>query len=229
LATADNHLCRLLPRQDRLRLRAICEPVQLVLSKVLNEPGRPTPYVYLPVDSFISLLTVVDDGPALEVGMVGREGIVGIHIILGVKVAPHRALVQGAGNAWRIRTPAFVAELAQSPPLQRVLSRYLYVLMRQLATSAGCLRFHRIGPRLARWLLMTHDRAHADTFQVTQEVLAYMLGVRREGITSSASAMQRAGLIEYRRGNLTVLDRSGLEKAACGCYAKDRAAYGARL
>ena len=192
MAIADNHLFKLLPRQDRLRLRGISEPVQLVLSQVLNEPGGPTPYVYLPVDSFISLLTVVDDGPALEVGMVGREGILGLHLILGVKAAPHRALVQGAGNAWRIRAPAFVAELAQSPSLRRVLSRYLYVSMRQLATSAGCLRFHRIGPRLARWLLMTHDRAHANTFQVTQEVLAYMLGVRREGITFSASAMQRA-------------------------------------
>ena len=229
MATIDNHLFKLLPRQDRSRLREVCKPVQLALSEVLTEPGGPTPYVYLPIDSFISLLTVTDDGPALEVGMIGREGLLGLHLVLGVRRAPQRALVQGAGEAWRIRAPAFLTELARSPPLQKVLNRYLYVSMRQLATSAGCLRFHRIGPRLARWLLMTHDRAGTDTFQVTQEVLAYMLGVRREGITASASALQRAGLIEYRRGNLTVLDRSGLEQAACACYAADRAAYAARL
>jgi CRP-like cAMP-binding protein len=228
LAALDNHLFKLLAPQDRSRLREVCEPVQLILSEVLTEPDRPTPYVYLPIDSFVSLLTVTDEGLALEVGMIGREGLVGLHLVLGVRTSPQRALVQGAGKAWRIRAPAFLRELARSPPLRKVMNRYLYVSMRQLATSAGCLRFHRIGPRLARWLLMTHDRAGADTFQVTQEVLAYMLGVRREGITSSASALQRAGLIQYRRGSLTVLDRAGLEQAACGCYAADCAAYAAR-
>jgi CRP-like cAMP-binding protein len=229
LAAIDNQLIQLLPRQARSRLHAVCEPVHLALSDVLSEPGGPTPYVYLPIDAFISLLTVVDGGPALEVGMVGREGMLGTHLTLGVRAAPQRALVQGAGEAWRIKAPAFLAELARSLPLQKVLNRYLYVLMLQLATSAGCLQFHRLGPRLARWLLMTHDRAPTDTFPVTQEFLAYMLGVRREGITGAASALQRAGLIEYRRGKLTVLDRSGLEQAACGCYAADCAAYAARL
>ena len=161
--------------------------------------------------------------------MIGREGVLGLHVALGARAAPQRALVQGAGKAWRIRVPTFLAVLDGSPSLRTVLNRYLYLSMRQLATSAGCLRFHRIGPRLARWLLMTHDRAGADTFRITHEALAYMLGVRREGITSSASALQRAGLIEYRRGNVTVLDRAGLEKAACGCYAEDCAAYAKRL
>lgn len=229
MATLDNHLFKRLPRQDRSRLRELCEPVQLVMSEVLAEPGGPTPHVYLPIDSFISLLTVTAEGAALEVGMIGREGVLGLHVVLGVRTAPQRALVQGAGKAWRIRVPAFLTVLEHSAPLRTVLHRYLYVSMRQLATSAGCLRFHRIGPRLARWLLMTHDRAGADTFHITHEALAYMLGVRREGITSSASALQRAGLIEYRRGNVTVLDRAGLEKAACGCYAEDCAAYAKRL
>jgi len=222
---AENHLIELLPRTDRARLLAICEPVQLVLSEVLCEPYKATRHVYFPTDGFISLITLVPEHPGLEVGMVGREGMVGAQLALGVVTAPLRALVQGSGAAWRIGTKAFRTELARSAALQRGLNRYLYVLMAQLATSAACLRYHLIGPRLARWLLMTQDRAHADTFHVTQEFLAYMLGVRRVGVTAAASALQRRGLIEYTRGELTVLDRSGLEAAACSCYATDRKAY----
>jgi CRP-like cAMP-binding protein len=225
LATALNHLIELLPRKDRLRLLAVCEPVQLVLSEVLCEPGKPTRHVYFPTEGFISLVTLIDGKPALEVGMVGREGMLGAQLALGVLTAPLRALVQGPGAAWRIGTGAFRRELARSAALQRGLNRYLYVLMAQLAASATCLRFHLIGPRLARWLLMSQDRAHADSFHVTHEFLAYMLGVRRVGITAAAGALQRSGLIEYRRGELTVLDRSGLEAAACGCYAADWQAY----
>jgi CRP-like cAMP-binding protein len=157
--------------------------------------------------------------------MVGREGMVGAQLALGVVTAPLRALVQGSGAAWRIATKAFQAELVRSAALQRSLNRYLYVLMGQLATSAACLRYHLIGPRLARWLLMTQDRAHSDTFHVTQEFLAYMLGVRRVGVTAAAGALQRSGLITYTRGELTVLDRAGLEAAACSCYASDRQTY----
>ncbi|MDE2297916.1 MAG: Crp/Fnr family transcriptional regulator [Burkholderiales bacterium] len=225
MATAENHLIELLPRKDRARLLAHCEPVQLELSEVLCEAGTPTRHVYFPTDGFISLVTLVDGSPSLEVGMVGREGMVGSQLVLGVVNAPLRALVQGPGAAWRIGTKAFRSELEHSPALQRGLNRYVYVLMAQLAASAGCLRFHQIGARLARWLLMTQDRAHADSFHVTHEFLAYMLGVRRVGITTAASALQRGGLIEYRRGELTVLDRSGLEAAACGCYAADRRTY----
>ena len=225
MATVENHLIARLPRKDRLRLLALCDPVQLVLAEVLCEPGKPTRHVYFPTEGFISLVASIDGQPALEVGMVGREGMLGAHLALGVATAPLHALVQGAGVAWRIGTPAFRAELARSAPLQRGLSRYLYVLMAQLAASAACLRFHQIGPRLARWLLMTQDRAHADQFHVTHEFLSYMLGVRRVGITSAAGVLQRDGLIEYRRGELTVLDRRGLEAAACACYAVDRKAY----
>jgi CRP-like cAMP-binding protein len=225
LAAVENHLIELLPRKDRLRLLAVCEPVELVLAEVLCEPGNPIRHVYFPIEGFISLVALIDGSPALEVGMVGREGMLGAQLALGVVTAPLHALVQGAGTAWRIGTAAFRSELARSAPLQRGLNRYLYVLMAQFAASAACLRFHLIGPRLARWLLMSQDRAHSDNFRVTHEFLAYMLGVRRVGITMAAGALQRSGLIEYRRGELTVLDRSGLEAAACGCYAADRQAY----
>ncbi len=222
---SENHLIELLPRSERARLLAICEPAQLVLSEVLCEPGKATRHVYFPTHGFISLVTPVLGHPGLEVGMVGREGMVGAQLALGVVTAPLRALVQGSGASWRIGASAFRTELARNVALQRGMQRYLYVLMAQLATSAACLRFHLIGPRLARWLLMTQDRAHADTFHVTQEFLAYMLGVRRVGVTAAAGALQRDGLIEYRRGELTVRDRSGLEAAACSCYATDRATY----
>ena len=225
MATAENQLIELLPRQARLRLLALCEPVQLVLSEVLCQPGAPTRQVYFPTNGFISLVTLIEGSPGLEVGMVGREGMLGAQLALGVVRAPLHALVQGTGAAWRIPASAFRSELAHSPALQRVLNRYLYVLMTQLARSAACLSYHRIGPRLARWLLMSQDRAHSASFHVTHEFLAYMLGVRRVGITEAAGALQSGGLIEYHRGDLTVLDRSGLEGAACGCYAADRQSY----
>src|SRR6202021_414020 len=157
--------------------------------------------------------------------MVGLEGMLGTHLALGVRAAPLPALVQGPGAAWRIGAVAFRRELAHSPALQQGLNRYVYVMMMQLASAASCLRFHQIGPRLARWLLMTQDRAHASSFHVTHEFLAYMLGVRRVGITAAAGDLQRAGLIEYTRGELVVLNRRGLEAAACGCYAADRKSY----
>lgn len=151
--------------------------------------------------------------------------MLGVQLALGVATAPLHALVQGAGTAWRIGNRAFKAELAASPALQRSMNRYLYVLMAQLAESTACVRFHQIGPRLARWLLMSQDRSQASSFDVTQEFLAYMLGVRRVGITAAAGELQRSGLIAYSRGKLTVLDRKGLEAASCGCYAADRKAY----
>ena len=225
MSAVENHLLERLPRQDRVRLLAACESVELVLSEVLCEPGQPVRHVYFPVQGFISLVTPVDGSPGVEVGMIGREGMLGAQLALGVATAPWRALVQGAGGAWRIGTAAFKRELARSPALQRGLNRYLYVLMAQHAASAGCLRFHLTGQRLARWLLMSQDRAHSDSFHVTHEFLAYMLGMRRVGITAAASALQKEGLIEYHRGELTVLDRQGLEAAACSCYAADRRTY----
>jgi len=160
--------------------------------------------------------------------MVGREGMLGSQLALGVATSPLHAVVQGAGSALRIGRVAFRVELAHSATLRSALGRYVAVLMAQLATSAVCIRFHQIEPRLARWLLMTSDRAHSDTFRITHEFLAHMLGVRRAGITAAAGELQRNGLIEYHRGVMTVLDRGGLEHAACPCYATDRRAY-ARL
>jgi CRP-like cAMP-binding protein len=225
LKTVENHLIARLPRADRTRFLSLCEPVQLTLGQVLSEPGKRANHVYFPTDGFISLIAMVSGSPGVEVGMVGSEGMLGAHLSLGVTTSPLHALVQGSGAARRIPTAIFLGELAQNAQLQRSLSRYVYVLMSQLASSATCLRFHLIGQRLARWLLMSQDRAHSSSFHVTQEFLSYMLGVRRVSVTAAASALQSAGLITYHRGELTVLDRSGLEAAACGCYASDCKVY----
>jgi len=192
---------------------------------VLYEAGKPARHVYFPASGFISLIAPVDHHAGLEVSMVGNEGMLGAHVALGVLAAPQRALVQGAGSAWRIETRAFMLELDCTAALRRGLLRYLYVLMSQFAVAAPCLRFHLTGPRLARWLLMSHDRAGTDSFRITHEFLGYMLGMRRAGITAAAGTLQAGGLIEYTRGNLKVLDRKGLEKAACSCYAADQDAY----
>ena len=221
----ENRLIARLPRRDRKALLAACEPVQLLLSEVMCESGRPAQHAYFPTNGFISLVALADGQPRLEVGMVGNEGMLGAHLALGVRTAPLHGLVQGPGEAWRIDATAFVQQLAGSEALRRVMNLYLYVLMAQLASTAACLRYHLIAPRLARWLLMSHDRAHEDHFHVTHEFLAYMLGVRRVGITIAAGTLQRLGLIEYQRGDITVLNRSGLEAASCSCYGADRKAY----
>lgn len=226
---AENHLLELLPRADRVRIESLCEPVHFALSEILHEPGATTRHVYFPVEGFVSLVAAVPDHPGLEVGMVGREGMLGAHIALGAAASPQRAVVQGSGSALRMSAKSFRTELARSASLQRTLDRYVYVMLSQLATSAACVRFHQIGERLARWLLMSQDRAHAETFHLTQEFVAYMLGVRRVGITTAAHGLQRDGLIAYHRGELTVLDRAGLERAACTCYASDRATYAKHL
>ena len=223
--SSGNHLIDLLPRKDRIRFTAACELVDLPLAQVLSHPGKPTRYVYFPTEGFISLIAVVKGSPGVEVGMVGREGMLGVQLALGVATAPLHGLVQGAGTALRIGTKAFKLELAACPALQSQLNRYLYVLMAQLAESTACVRFHQIGPRLARWLQMSQDRSKASSFDVTQEFLAYMLGVRRVGITAAAGTLQKDGLIAYSRGKLTVLNRKGLERAACGCYAADQKTY----
>lgn len=221
----ENHLIALLPRQDRLRLLKVCEPVALVVSEVLASQGKPASHVYFPIQGFISLVTVMDGKPGLEVGMVGREGMLGMQLALGLVLAPLHALVQGPGKAWRVESRAFQAQLLKSPALQRNLNRYLYVLMAQLAAATACQRFHSLGPRLARWLLMSQDRCHSDSFVATHELLAQVLGVRRVGVTMAAGDLQRDGLIEYHRGHVAVLDRLGLEAAACSCYAEDRTVY----
>jgi CRP-like cAMP-binding protein len=221
----ENHLIERLPSKARRRLLGIAEQVQLVQSVVLGGSGEPTRHVYFPVDGFISLVTSINGKPVLEVGMVGREGMWGAQVALRVLTQPLHAVVQGPGQAWRVSISAFRQELERCATLQMVLGRYLYVLMAQLASAAACTRFHQIDARLSRWLLMMQDRAHTDTFVVTQQFMGFMLGVRRVGISAAAAALQRRGLIEYSRGHVTVHNRKALEAVACSCYAEDKHAY----
>jgi CRP-like cAMP-binding protein len=232
LPTPQNRLIAQLPAADRKRLLAQCETVHLSLNDVICQPGDAMRHVYFPIDAFISLLAVDKDNGSdtfLEVGMIGREGMLGVHRVLGVAPAPLRALVQGAGSSLRIATTALQAQAKLSAPLQALLLRYVHVCMQQLASSALCMRFHLLGPRLARWLLMTQDRAHCDQFHITQDFLSSMLGVRRVGVTAAALALQEQGLIAYHRGDMQVLNRAGLEAAACACYANDQRAYAAQF
>jgi CRP-like cAMP-binding protein len=225
VAAAQNSLIARLPVRDRVHFLKVCERVELVMSDVLCESGSVTRFAYFPTEGFVSLIAPLSGEPVLEVGMVGCEGMVGTQLVLGVATVPLVALVQGAGAAWRVTPVRLRSELAHSKGLRDNLARYVQVTIIQLASSAACLRFHQLGQRLARWLLMTHDRAHADSFHVTHEFLAYMLGVRRVGVTTAAISLQRLGLIEYRRGDITILNRRGLEAAACSCYATDKQAY----
>ena len=221
----SNWLLDALPAAERERVIARCTQVDLVLGRVVHEAGERIRHVYFPTESFISVLATVDGHSTLEVGMIGNEGLCGSGLALGSAVAPLRALTQGAGAALRMQASVFGRCLQDTPSLRALVNRYVHVHLGQLAQTAACARFHVVEERLARWLLMTGDRAHADTFYVTQEFLAFMLGVRRVGVTAAAGTLQARGLIRYRRGNLTIVDRDRLEAAACSCYRSDLETY----
>jgi CRP-like cAMP-binding protein len=217
-AQAANSLLAALPRQDYRRMLAELEPVNLVYGEVLYEPGDRARHVYFPGDAHVSLLVVVDKANALEVGLVGREGMVGMSLALGVEDEPVRAQVQGGGTALRMKAAAFREELARCAPLQREVYRFAYAKLAQARQTAACNRFHQVPARLARWLLMTRDRVRSNQFHLTHEFLADMLGVRRAGVTNAAVSLQRKKLISYQRGNISILDADGLAAAACACY-----------
>jgi CRP-like cAMP-binding protein len=217
-ASIENSLLAAIPQKEYRHLLAWLEPVTLTFGEILYEPGETIRHVYFPCDSLVSLLTLADGHLALEVGLLGREGMVGFPLVLGHSTSSVRALVQGSGTAMRMAAAHFRKEFRLSPPLQRELYRYIHTLMAQISQTAACNRFHVVETRLARWLLMTHDRVKSDQFRMTQEFLGHMLGVRRVGVTKAAQALQERKLISYSRGNIIVLDRSGLEAAACECY-----------
>jgi CRP-like cAMP-binding protein len=214
-----------LPPAALARLRSALQPVSLKFGHVLYEPGKAIRHVYFPLNCLISLLTAVDNRRSLEVGMVGYEGMAGMPFILGIGVAGVRAIVQGSGEALRMSAAPFRTEFDGNRALQEALFRYLYALMAQISQTAACNRFHEAEPRLARWLLMTRDRVRSDQFPLTHEFLAHMLGTRREGVTAAASAFKRRNLIEYRRGEIYILDLRGLKAASCSCYRVIQAAF----
>ena len=202
-----------------------CEPVELAFTELLHKSGERLSAVYFPTRSFISLVISVDESSSLEVGLIGNEGMFGIPLVLGVDVSPVSAIVQGAGPALRMDAEKFCREVARDEVLRTGMNRYAFVQLSQLAQSAACTRFHLVEARLARWLLMTQDRAQSNAFNITQEFMALMLGVRRVGVTKAASSLQKRGLIHYTRGHMTVLNRRGLKSASCGCYKADLDSY----
>jgi CRP-like cAMP-binding protein len=214
----SNLLLEALPETIRNQLLANCEEIGLVFADVLYCVGDKIPYVYFPIESFISLVMPIHDNAGLEVGLVGNEGMLGISLILGVDIAPFHTIVQGAGSALRIDSSFFIKAFDHSSELQHWMKKYLFVSMTQIAQTAACTRFHLVEARLARWLLMTQDRAHSDTFHVTHVFLSYILGVRRVGITKAANSLLKKEIISYRRGRITILDRPALEAVSCKCY-----------
>lgn len=219
-----NRLLAALPGQLSAHFVADCLMVNLRLGEILYDVGDRVSYIYFPVTGFISMLAIVDKS-ILEVAMIGNEGMCGYPTVLGSDVSGLRALVQGAGGAWRMKTATFRAHLKTTPALHGLLHRYISVVVNQLAQAAACTRFHVVEERLARWLLMTRDRAHANSFEVTQEFLGFMLGIRRVGITKAARSLQSLHLIRYKRGSVTIVDAASLKKAACDCYQLDLKIY----
>ena len=214
----QNHLLRALPVADYERLSAHCEAVDLKLGEVLYEPGGRMRYVYFPTTAIVSLLYVMADGASAEIAIVGNEGILGISLFMGGESTPSRAVVQSAGSGYRMKATVLKDEFGRFGGLMHLLLRYTQALITQMAQTAVCNRHHSVDQQLCRWLLLSLDRLASNELTMTQELIANMLGVRREGVTEAAGKLQSAGLISYRRGKITVLDRPGVEARSCECY-----------
>jgi CRP-like cAMP-binding protein len=215
----QNDLLAVLPEEECARLFPNLELVPMPLGEALYEPDIQMRHVYFPTTSIVSLLYVMEDGASAEIAVVGKEGIVGVSLFMGGETTPSRAVVQSAGHAYRLRGQLLKDEFYRAGPMQLLLLRYTQALLTQMAQTAVCNRHHSLDQQLCRWLLLSLDRLPTNDLIMTQELIANMLGVRREGVTEAAGNVQRAGLIEYNRGRITVLDRAGLEARACECYA----------
>jgi len=214
----QNHLLAALPRSDYERFAPRLELVEMNLADVLYESGDKLQHVYFPTTCIISLLYVMEDGASAEIAVVGNEGILGISLFMGGNTTPSRAIVQSAGQAYRLKADLLKDEFERYGATMRLLLRYTQALITQMAQTAVCNRHHSVDQQLCRWLLLSLDRMASNELSMTQELIANMLGVRREGVTEAAGKLQRAGLIQYHRGKITVIDRPGVEKRSCECY-----------
>lgn len=221
----QNQLLAALPSEDYKRLLPHLESVPLPFMEVIYESGEPITHVYFPNDGLISLLIVMDDGMPREVALIGNEGMLGTAVVLGMQTTPIRALIQMPGSAMRMKAQALRDELKFGGRLQSVLQRYTHALFTQVSQSAACIGAHELKPRLARWLMMTHDRAAGDQLEMKHEFMAMMLGATRSMVTRVAGSLQDEKMIHYTRGQVTVLDRYRLEATACECYAAVKAEY----
>ena len=221
----QNSLLDMLTEEDLRRLLPNLEKVTLTLGQSLCESGQQMSHVYFPADSIVSLLYVMENGASTEIAVVGHEGIVGLSLFMGGETTPNRAIVQSAGHAYRLKGSLLKSEFHRAGLMQKLLLRYTQALLTQMAQTAVCNRHHSIDQQLCRWLLLSLDRLTGDGLVMTQELIANMLGVRREGVTMSAGKLQKAGLISYHRGHIRVTNRPGLEKRVCECYAVVKREY----
>jgi CRP-like cAMP-binding protein len=220
-----NRLLAVLPEADWERWQPQLEWVSLPLGQVLYESGTLQTHVYFPTTAIVSLLYVMESGASAEIAVVGNEGVVGISLFMGGESTPSRAVVQSAGQGYRLKASMIKDEFNRSGPVMHVLLRYTQALITQMAQTAVCNRHHSLDQQLCRWLLLSMDRLQGNELVMTQELIANMLGVRREGVTEGALKLQKSGLIHYTRGHITVLDRRGLEKRTCECYEVVRKEY----
>jgi CRP-like cAMP-binding protein len=224
-AARRNQLLAALPDVEWQRMRPQLEAVELPLGLVLYESGRTLSHVYFPTTAIVSLLFVLEDGASAEIAVVGKEGVVGISLFMGGESTPSRAVVQSAGTGFRLSAKALKDEFAKNGPVMHLMLRYTQALITQMAQTAVCNRHHSLDQQLCRWLLLSLDRLEGNELVMTQELIANMLGVRREGVTAAAGKLQDAGLIHYARGRITVIDRGALARRSCECYAVVKREY----